>query len=204
MVSGIPVVEHSCSILGKCYSAAVSAIRGGSRARTRQAILDAAIQVLARNPAAPLGDVATAADVGRTTLHRYFAERDDLLHALREEVGRRLGEARDRARLGDDSGASALHRLCQEYFDLGDVLSLLFREQVVFDDEGAFDDHFQAMVRRGYADGSIDPQLPPIWLQSLMWSQLYAGWRYTGECQVSPHEALRLILRCVDGAVTPR
>ncbi|WP_239140620.1 TetR/AcrR family transcriptional regulator [Actinoplanes campanulatus] len=181
----------------------MSAIRGGSRARTRQAILDAAIQVLARNPGAPLGDVATAADVGRTTLHRYFAERDDLLTALREEAGRRLGEARHRARLGDDSGASALRRLCQEFFDLGDVLSLLFREQVAIEGEGC-DEDFEAMVRRGYEDGSVDPELPPIWLQSLMWSQLYAGWHYVTECQVSRHEALRLILRCVDGAVTPR
>lgn len=177
----------------------------GSRARTRQAILDAAIEVLARNPAAALGDVAVAADVGRTTLHRYFPERVDLLTALREEAAARLDLARTRARIGDDDGAAAVRRLCQEYFDLGDVLSLLFREQVAVEDApGGCDGEFEAMVRRGHADGSIDPELPASWIQSLIWSQLYAGWSYLAEHRVSRHDTLRLVLRCVSGAVRPQ
>ncbi|MEV6302284.1 TetR/AcrR family transcriptional regulator [Actinoplanes sp. NPDC051861] len=184
----------------------MSTIPTGSRARTRQAILDAAIEVLARNPAAPLSDVAAAADVGRTTLHRYFPERTDLLNALQAEAGERLDQARVRARVAEDSGVSAVRRLCQEYFDLGDVLSLLFREQVAVGDDhdiAGCDEDFEAMVRRGHADGSIDPELPPIWIQSLMWSQLYAGWSYLAEFKVSRHEALRLVLRCMEGAVRP-
>ena len=59
------------------------------------------------------------------------------------------------------------------------------------------------MVRRGHADGSIDPELPASWIQSLIWSQLYAGWSYLAEYQASRHETLRLILRCVSGAVRP-
>lgn len=178
----------------------------GSRARTRQAILDAAVGVLARNPAASLGDVAAAACVGRTTLHRYFAERADLLAALRDEAERRLTEAHDRARVGDDTGVAAIRRLCQEYFDLGDLLSLLFTEQLS-DDEWAetarCDGEFEAMVRRGHHDGTVDPELPAAWITSLIWSQLYAGWAYIAEHGVSRHEALRLILRCVAGAVRP-
>ncbi|MFC6567543.1 TetR/AcrR family transcriptional regulator [Actinoplanes utahensis] len=173
----------------------------GSRARTRQAILDAAIEVLSRNPAAPLGDVAAAADVGRTTLHRYFPERSDLIAALKEEAGRRLDQAGMRARVEEDTGAAALRRLCQEYFDLGDTLSLLFQEQVSF--EAGCDDEVESMVRRGHADGSIDPELPPVWVQSLMWSHLYAAWSYLAETGASRHDTLRLLLRCVEGAVRP-
>lgn len=203
MVSDIPIVEHHCSVLGKCYSAAVTTAPTGSRARTRQAILDAAVGVLSRNPAASLGDVAAAADVGRTTLHRYFPERGDLMSALKEEADRRLDQAGVRARMSEGSGAAALRRLCQEYFDLGDLLSLLFQEQVGFEEEGACDDGFEAMVLRGHADGSIDPELPPVWVQSVMWSQLYAGWGYLSYGTASRHETLRLVLRCVDGAVRP-
>ncbi|MFC4066486.1 TetR/AcrR family transcriptional regulator [Actinoplanes subglobosus] len=185
----------------------MTSVPTGSRARTRQAILDAAIEVLARNPAASLGDVAEAADVGRTTLHRYFPERGDLLSALRDEATARLDRAGARARMDEGTGATALVRLCQEYFDLGDVLSLLFREQVAFEDadpaEGGCDDGFDAMVRRGHADGTIDPELPPVWVQNLVWSQLYAGWNYLAECGASRHDTLRLVLRCVSGAVRP-
>jgi TetR/AcrR family transcriptional repressor of lfrA len=177
----------------------------GSRARTRQAILDGAITVLARNPAAPLGDVAVAAGVGRTTLHRYYADRTELLTALRAEAEARLTAARVRARISDDTGGAAVRRLGQEYFDLGDLLSLLFNEQAAFDapapSGGSCDPEFEAMVQRGHADGTIDPSLPVDWVQSVLWAQLYAGWSYMAEFQVSRHEALRLVLHCLGGAL---
>ncbi len=178
----------------------------GSRARTRQAILDAAVEVLSRNPGAPLGEVAAAADVGRTTLHRYFPERSDLIAGLKEEVSRRFREVRERARSDDGTGAGEIRRLCQEYFELGDVLSLIFREQIDLegDDEPDWDDGFEAVVDRGHRDGSIDPELPAVWVQNLMWSQLYAGWNYVAEVGVTRHEAMRLVLRSMEGAITPR
>ncbi|HZC09115.1 MAG TPA: helix-turn-helix domain-containing protein, partial [Mycobacterium sp.] len=51
----------------------------GSQARTRAAILAATASVLARNRSATLPDIADAAGVGRTTLHRYFADRERLI-----------------------------------------------------------------------------------------------------------------------------
>ena len=181
----------------------------GSRARTRAAIVDAAIEVLARNPGAPLGDVAAAADVGRTTLHRYFAERADLTAAVQAEAVARLGRAVERARVPDGTGAAAIRRLCQEYFDLGDVLSLIFNGQLqVTGADGqpaaGCDPGFDAMVARGHRDGTVDPELPASWIESLVWSQLYAGWSYLGEHGVSRHEVLRLLLRSIEGAVSVR
>ncbi|HEX8628392.1 MAG TPA: TetR/AcrR family transcriptional regulator [Catenuloplanes sp.] len=185
----------------------------GSRARTRRAIVDAAIEVLGRNPAATLGEIAAAADVGRTTLHRYFAERADLLVAVNAEGVARLDRAAARARMTEGTGAAAIRRLCQEYFDLGDVLSLLFSEPFLLShpewisQRGCVDPAFVAMVERGHRDGTVDPELPASWLQSLVWSQLYAGWSYVADTGTSRHEVLRLILRTIDGAVsvkTPR
>jgi TetR/AcrR family transcriptional regulator, repressor for lfrA len=179
----------------------------GSRARTRQAIIDAAIDVLGRNTGATLQEIATAADVGRTTLHRYFAERSDLVNAVRETGVTRLSEAHARARLTDGTGAEALRRLCQEYFDLGNLLSLVFSEPQLVSDEtwaatNGCDPGFAAMVERGHRDGSIDPELPPEWVQSLMWSQLYAGWSYLALSGTTRHHVLHLVLRTVSGAVS--
>ncbi|MEU4641953.1 TetR/AcrR family transcriptional regulator [Micromonospora sp. NPDC023814] len=177
----------------------------GSRARTRQAIVGAAIEVLGRNPAASLGDIAAAADVGRTTLHRYFAERADLLAAVGTEAAARLARATAQARMAEGSGASAVRRLCQEYFDLGSLLSLIFTEPGLAapatEGPAGCDPEFAAMVQRGHHDGTIDPELPAGWVQSLIWSQLYAGWAYVAETGASRHETLRLILRTVDGAI---
>ena len=57
-------------------------------ARNRRALLDAARAVVAEHgPDVPLDEIARAAGVSRTTLHRHFADRDALAAAvLRENV----------------------------------------------------------------------------------------------------------------------
>lgn len=181
----------------------------GTRTRTRQAILDAAIDVLGRNAAASLGDIAAAAQVGRTTVHRYFAERSDLLAAVRVEGNERLNRATQVARMAEGSGAEALLRLCREYFDLGPLLSLVFSEPALVGDENCWDPHndvaFRRVVERGHADGSIDAELPGEWLENLMWSQLYASWSYLRDNDgASRHHVLHLLIRSFGNAVAPR
>lgn len=56
--------------------------RSRAKERTRRAILDAAAAVLARNPAASIGEIAEAAETVRSTVHRHFPERADLISAL--------------------------------------------------------------------------------------------------------------------------
>lgn len=179
-----------------------------ARNRTRQAILDAAIDVLARNGSASLGEIAVAAQVGRTTLHRYFAERSDLLAAVGVEGNERLNRATRIARLHDGTGAEALLRLCREYFDLGALLSLVFSEPTLVGDEKCWDPHndiaFTEVVERGHGDGTIDAELPADWLANLMWSQLYAAWSYLGDnADASRHHVLHLLLHSLGNALTP-
>ena len=74
------------------------------------------------------GEVAAAAGVGRTTLHRYFAERSDLLSALAVHVLEQVAAATERAAPTHGPAPEALGRICREYFELGDVLTVLFNE----------------------------------------------------------------------------
>ena len=53
-----------------------------SRRGTRPSLLDVAAEVLVADPAASLAEVAEAAGIGRTTLHKHYATRDDLLTAV--------------------------------------------------------------------------------------------------------------------------
>ncbi|WP_030106786.1 TetR/AcrR family transcriptional regulator [Actinoalloteichus caeruleus] len=184
-------------------------VETGVRTRTRQAILDAAVVVLSRDSSASLSEVAREAGVGRTTLHRYFAERSDLVHAIGTLTLERIAVATDRAKLEVGPAREAIVRLCREYFELlGDVLSLVFTDPqfssgLDWHEESDSDLALLALVQRGHRDGSIDRELTPEWVQQALWALLYAAWAFVRECGVSRHEALGQCLRSLDRMLHP-
>jgi serine phosphatase RsbU (regulator of sigma subunit) len=52
-------------------------------ARNRRQILEAARTLFAKSPGATMAQIAQAAELGRSTLYRHFADREELLEALR-------------------------------------------------------------------------------------------------------------------------
>jgi AcrR family transcriptional regulator len=178
----------------------------GSRARTRRAILDAAITVLAKEPGASLGEIAVAAGVGRTTVHRYFPERSDLLAAIANDMLEKVEAATARARLDEGPALEALDRLCQEYFDLGDGLTLLFNDPQLMNleewgEESESDRALLALVERGRAEGTIDPELDPHWVVQVLWCLLYGAWEMPRWYGTPKHASVALCLRTLRKAV---
>ena len=81
--------------------------RDATRNRTR--LVSAAAGVFkARGPDVPLEEIAAAAGVSRTTLHRHFVDREALAAAVLEENVTRI-EARAAALAGVDDGAEQLY-----------------------------------------------------------------------------------------------
>jgi AcrR family transcriptional regulator len=178
----------------------------GVRARTRRAILDAAIDTLARQPNASLSDIATAANVGRTTVHRYFPERSDLIDALSADALEKVSRGTERARVDEGPAPAALARLCQEYFEYGEVFMLLFTmpELLVREEwqkESEDDRVLLGLVERGHAEGTIDPELPPEWVLQLLWSVLYTAWEQIRGGTMAKHAALVLCVRTLSKAI---
>lgn len=175
-----------------------------ARARTRRAILEAATAVLSSDRSASLSDVAQAAQVGRTTLHRYFPERTDLVEAIAAEAVERTRAAIAAARLDDGDPAAALRRLAFEYFDLGPWYMVLFNEMA--EGETAFwadaeeaEEPVRQLLRRGQEDGVLDDQLSVSWLLRTLWWMLFNAWSMADEGEVSRADALRMAVRSLEG-----
>jgi AcrR family transcriptional regulator len=188
-----------------------SAAESGTRARTRRAIVDAAVALLARNPGASMSDVAVEAGVGRTTVHRYFAERSELITALTEEADQRIEEATERARLSEGPADEVLVRLCQEYFELGDWLTLMFTQSIQPDSEefwteegGPAEAALVELIMRGHREGSIDDAMRPDWLSGLLWSLLFTAWAQVRAGTMNRHSATTHCLDTLRKIIQPR
>ena len=149
--------------------------------RTRRLIIDAAITALAERPSATLGQIAGTADVSRSTVHRHFTDRDDLLAAVDAECRVRFGRAEQAARLGEGGALESLDRLAQEYLGMGPVLGLVFADNAPVDPDRWDEDErsgtgLAALIAGGHREGALDPELSPEWVEVTLWTLLLGAW----------------------------
>lgn len=151
----------------------------GVRSRTRKAILDAATGVLATNPAASLSDIATAAGVGRSTLHRYFSERSELIRAVALYVHEMCNAAIDKAEPACGPPLAALRRVVESQLDLGPIVPFVYNEPTILADRelSAILDTGDEAIAEVLARVSARPQTsPPEWPRLVFWALLDAGY----------------------------
>lgn len=177
--------------------------------RTNRAILDAAIATWARDSGASLGTVASAAGVGRTTLHRFHPDRAALVGAVDVEVRERFAAATERASIDTGGAMGALHRLCVEYLTLGEALRLVFTDNSVIDpgewDTGAASHaNLTALFVRGQRDGSFDTVLDPEWMVMTMWFLLCGAWMVMVEADLPRADTVGMLMRTLAGAVSAK
>jgi TetR/AcrR family transcriptional repressor of lfrA len=154
-------------------------IDSGVRSRTRTAILDAASTVLATNPAASLGDIATAAGVGRSTLHRYFAERSQLLRALAIHVHALCNAAIERAEPTCGPPLVALRRVVETQLDLGPIVPFIYNEPTIMADPemaAHLDTGDEVIVELLNRASARPPSGPADWPRLAFWALLDAGY----------------------------
>ncbi|MEV6234616.1 helix-turn-helix domain-containing protein [Saccharopolyspora shandongensis] len=79
--------------------------------RTARGILEAAQRVLREDPAASMGQIAEAAGVARTTVHRRFASREALVEAMATWAAEQFRDAVEASRPAAAPPLVALHQV---------------------------------------------------------------------------------------------
>ncbi|MGA5198064.1 TetR/AcrR family transcriptional regulator [Streptomyces exfoliatus] len=139
--------------------------------RSRVAVLDAAVRLLARRPDAGMAAIAAEAGVTRQTVYAHFGTRDALLGAVADRITHQAMAAMDEA---EERGGPALDSLLR----LQDIGWRLFERNPVLlglpgGRAGAAADtsrhepvaaRLTRLVQQGQASGEFDPAPPAGWL----------------------------------------
>jgi TetR/AcrR family transcriptional regulator, repressor for lfrA len=174
-----------------------------SRDRTQRTVLDAATVVLGKNSGASLGEVASVAGIGRTTLHRYYPTRKDLIRALVADALDRIAHAIADADPSHGSVIDALQRVADTVIPLGPSLRFLAAEPAVYEGTDLLRRWYDALepvadaVRRGQSDGSIRPELPVPWVVDSYAGAILTAWDSVDEGRLALQDAPRLVLSTV-------
>ncbi|MET0234456.1 MAG: TetR/AcrR family transcriptional regulator [Kibdelosporangium sp.] len=178
-----------------------------TRSRTRQAILGAAASVLARDRAATLPEIAEAAGVGRTTLHRYFPDRDALINAAVADSIAAIEQAVTEARIDEGSPLEALRRLVTAYLHVGDRLVFLFNDPHVMRGYGVDPDPDPGpdpaldLIARGQAEGVFDAEVSPRWIRHVLWALVYTGIDEAASGNLSRHGVASTVMRTFERGI---
>ena len=169
------------------------------RPPVREAIVDAAIDALARNPGASLSAIAERAGVGRATLHRHFSSRADLLTAITRQCMDEVDAVVDEA-LGDARSArDRLSRMLEALIPLGDRYHFLASERS--DDAGLEARHeaslewLGSLVDELREEGAIATDVPRSWVVASIDAQVWLAWSQVAAGNLARSDAAGLALR---------
>lgn len=181
-----------------------------ARSRTRRAILSAAATVLAHDRDATLPAIAEAAAVGRTTLHRYFPDREALVAATVADSVQAIDQAVVDAALDDGTPREAMRRLVAALVAVGDRLIFLFGDPRLLVAHGldgtaspAADPVF-ALIERGQAEGIFDAGVGADWIRHSLWALVYTGWEAVDNGWLPRHGITETVVRTLEGGILAR
>lgn len=179
----------------------------GPSARTRAAILFATVSVLGTNGSATLPDIARAAGVGRTTVHRYFADRDTLIHEATMDSIRVLNQALSRAAPDQGPAREAMHRVVTECVAVGERILFLFGDPAMVRDipaeEMPSEDPLMDLIERGQRERVFDAELPPRWIEHTLFALLYRGCQDAAAGDLPAHTVTATVIRTFEKGVAP-
>ena len=177
--------------------------------RNIRSILEAAARVLADDPTASMQAIADAAEVSRPTVYRHFADREELIEAIRVEVMEQAFGRLEVAAASTEPAAVALGRL------IGDLAEIAVSYPVLGSLIGGRPPGrrkppdrviacFEALIERGRSDGTLRPGLRPETFGPATMGALFLALRAGKDRGLDPREVGTEVAALVLDGARPR
>lgn len=182
--------------------------RRSDAVRNERTIAEAAMRVLAEHPGASMAQIADASGLGRATLYRHFASREDLVMAIQRQAMEAGAHALADAKLDHGSAVEGLRRAITALVGVGDRYRLLGREAALdpsmLQRQPGVAGRLLELVRRGQRAGELRDDLPPSWIVPALAALLVLALRAMAEQRIGQAEAAeRVAVTLLDGLVAP-
>lgn len=173
--------------------------------RSVRAILEAAERVLAEDPGASMEQIAAAAGVARTTIHRRFANRQSLIEALALSAARQLARAVDDGRPDTAPPLVAMHRITANVLQVKGAWAFALELPADPDSEAAalqldIDRRCVAVLTRARTEKLIDESADLDWVRRVYYALIGESLRGSPDGSDPDALAARIIETLLHGA----
>lgn len=171
--------------------------------RTRLQILEAAALLLSKKPDATLAEIADQAGIGRATLHRHFAHRDDLMRQLALSSLDGINAACRPVMEQAETALQALEEIINSLVPMGDQYRFLASSSLIYTDPEIQERYNRHLIRLSELfeqlkeENVIDTQVPTAWVVAVIDSLIYAAWINADDGYLARRDAPALALRTI-------
>jgi AcrR family transcriptional regulator len=164
--------------------------------KSHQKIIDAAYEILAIDPSAPLESIADAADVSRMTIHRLFSTRETLIEAVYNQFTQWGHALVDDALATSDDPITQLESIVKNgapdgirfllMFQIRDYISLPTANEDVRASAESFFVKLKGIFSTIVLNNLVRPNITNAWLFYLYTSVMQCAWNVLKDGVVAP------------------
>lgn len=169
--------------------------------KTKDSLIEAAIQVLADHPNATLSEIAESAGVRRVTLHRQIGTRQDLLREIAIRSLNEMDEACEKAAADAPTAIAALRSIVAALVPVGDRCHFLWKQRDIWDEPSVAkkmaqqDKELFALIDLAKAEGAIAADIPNAWVVAAIESVVFTALSTSRAGDIAVNSASDLAVR---------
>lgn len=165
--------------------------------QSRNAIEEAGIEALLRNPDAGMSEIALAAGVGRATLYRHYESRELLVQALAKKCLEETDALVEPLKAMGLEGKQAIEATIDVLMPMASRYRFLMSLWAIAADDKVVNRIYKRqlkdlseLVMQAQAEGEISSKLSTVWVVSTFDAILNSAWQLIELGKVSPKDAM--------------